>query len=165
MTRLKKEFEADGFFGIGVLRSEDSTNIGTLWRSAYILGASFLFTINRQYKKQSSDVFRVWSKIPLFHYDTFDDFTANLPYSTRIVGAEMVEGAAALSTFEHPGRAVYLLGSERTGLPPAILKACHATICLPGHFSLNVAVTGSIILYDRVSKIKTRLPESGPFKG
>ena len=162
MVRLRQKHHHEGFFGIGLLNSEDALNIGTLWRSAYILGASFIFTIDRRYKKQSSDVVKAWSKIPLYHYDTFEDLKANLPFSTVIVGVEMSEGAVPLSKYEHPLQAAYLLGGERTGLPPAIRRQCHSTVVLPGNFSLNVAVTGSLVLYDRISKMPSPLPERQP---
>ena len=74
MTRLKQQYEADGFFGIGILNSESEENIGTLWRSAHILGAAFIFTIDKRYKKQSTDVTRSWTKIPLYHYENFEEF-------------------------------------------------------------------------------------------
>lgn len=47
-TQITQE---NGFFGIGILNNVDELNIGTLWRSAYILGASFIFTVDRKYKK------------------------------------------------------------------------------------------------------------------
>lgn len=33
-----------GYFGIGVYHSKNADNIGTLWRSAAIFGADFIFT-------------------------------------------------------------------------------------------------------------------------
>jgi tRNA G18 (ribose-2'-O)-methylase SpoU len=62
-------------------------------------------------------------------------------------------------SFRHPDRAVYLLGNEQIGLSKRVLSQCHSLISLPGHFSLNVAVAGSIVMYDRVSKGGQRLPE------
>ncbi|MDF1754605.1 MAG: RNA methyltransferase [Verrucomicrobiales bacterium] len=158
MARLKQEYEADGFFGIGVFHSSDEENIGTLWRSAYILGASFIFTIDRKYRKQSSDVTKAWSRIPLYHYDDFDEFKSSIPYAASIVAVEMTDTAEPLETFEHPPRAVYLLGNEASGLPPAVLEECHKTIVLPGAYSLNVAVAGSLVIYDRGTKIRSTLP-------
>jgi tRNA G18 (ribose-2'-O)-methylase SpoU len=38
--QLKQQYEAQGFYGIGVHFAEHETNIGTLWRSAYVLGAA-----------------------------------------------------------------------------------------------------------------------------
>ena len=158
MTRLKQQYETDGFFGIGILNSESEENVGTLWRSAYILGASFIFTIAKRYKKQSTDVTRSWTKIPLYNYESFDEFYRTLPYDTQLIGVEMGESSVAIDEFEHPTRGVYLLGCESIGLPTTVVKVCHSLISLPGHFSLNVATAGSIVIYDRISKIKTRLP-------
>lgn len=159
MARLKQQYESEGFFGIGVLHSQEEFNIGTLWRSAYIMGASFIFTIDKKYRKQASDVTRAWTKIPLYSYSTFTEFKANLPISTQLVGVELCENSTELSDFSHPARAVYLLGNESSGLPEDILSECVSTVALPGNFSLNVAVAGSIVLYDRVSKIGSRLPQ------
>jgi tRNA G18 (ribose-2'-O)-methylase SpoU len=158
MTRLKQKYESKGFFGIGILYNANPLNVGTLWRSAYILGASFIFTVDRKYQQQPSDTAKAWSQIPLFHYNTFEDLKANLPYSTQLIGVELVEESVPLAAFEHPKRAVYLLGNEKIGLPESVLKACHSVVRLPGNFSLNVAVTGSILMYDRASKLNPDLP-------
>jgi len=47
-----------GFFGIGIQNIKTESNIGTLWRSANILGADFIYTIGKRYKKQSSDTMK-----------------------------------------------------------------------------------------------------------
>jgi len=159
MARLKQEYEAEGFFGIGVLHSGDEQNIGTLWRSAFILGASFIFTIDKKYTKQSSDVTKAWSKIPLYHYPDFDNFRLSIPYAASIIAVEMTDTAVLLQEFSHTPRAVYLLGNEADGLPSSVIEQCHHTISLPGDYSLNVAVAGSIVIYDRVNKIRTPLPQ------
>ncbi|MDF1813860.1 MAG: RNA methyltransferase [Verrucomicrobiales bacterium] len=158
MARLKQQYDSDGYFGIGIFHSAEEQNIGTLWRSAYILGASFIFTIGRKYRKQSSDVTKAWSRIPLYYYEDFDEFKKSIPYSSAIVAVEMTDTAVPLESFEHPKRAVYLLGNEADGLPPTVVSQCHKTVVIPGDYSLNVAVAGSIIIYDRGTKVKTSLP-------
>ena len=40
----------------------------------------------------------------------------------------------------------------------SVLEKCHFTVKLPGNSSLNVAVTGSIVLHDRVAKNPIELP-------
>lgn len=144
--------EGNGFFGIGIMNSTEELNIGTLWRSAYILGASFIFTVNRKYKQQGSDVSKAWSKIPLYHYNDFAEFKKNLPYSTRIVAVEMGDEATLVQEYSHPDRVAYLLGGEVNGLSKTTLDQCHSFIKLPGQHSLNVAVAGSLIMYDRMTK-------------
>tara|TARA_R110002167_G_scaffold10958_14_gene49089 strand:- start:1323 stop:1811 length:489 start_codon:yes stop_codon:yes gene_type:complete len=159
VSRLKQSYAAEGFFGIGILHPEIEENIGTLWRSAYIMGASFIFTIGmKKFKKQSSDVTHSWNKIPLYIHKDFDDFYQSMPYSTQLIGVEMCEHSIPLSNFEHPLRSVYLLGSESCGLPENVITKCHSIVSLPGSFSLNVATAGSIIVYDRISKVPTSLP-------
>ena len=64
----------------------------------------------------------------------------------------MTEAAMPLDEFKHPDRAIYLLGNEISGLPSQILKQCQSLIKLPGEYSLNVAVAGSIVMYDRHNK-------------
>jgi len=140
-----------GYFGIGIEKTKNAVNIGTLWRSANILGASFVFTIGKRYKKQCSDTLVSWRHIPLYHYETIDDLV--IPYSCLLIGVELIENAKPLATFKHPQRAIYLLGSEDSGLSSNALKQCHDIIVLPGKYSLNVSVAGSIVMYDRISKV------------
>tara|TARA_Y100000385_G_C13073300_1_gene630124 strand:+ start:1460 stop:1939 length:480 start_codon:yes stop_codon:yes gene_type:complete len=147
-----------GYHAIGVFRGKTQHNIGTLWRSAYILGASYIFTVDGKYKKQSSDVLRTWSRIPLFTYKTFEDLLENIPFDCRLIGVEIDNRAEMLHEFEHPKRAIYLLGAEDSGLPEFVKEKCHFLIKLPGNSSLNVGVTGSIVLHDRVSKVPCDLP-------
>lgn len=153
---MKKKWDAntENYFGIGILKPKTHENIGTLWRTAYVFGASFIFIIDSKYKKQSSDVFKVWSKIPLFQFRTIEAFLETVPYSCKIVGIEMDEKAAPIRDYKHPQRAIYLLGSEDNGLPQALINKCQDLIYLPGERSLNVAVAGSVVLYDRVNKME-----------
>lgn len=148
----------EGFFAIGVYKHKTEHNIGTLWRSAFVLGASYIFTVGKKYKKQTSDVVKTWSRIPLFYYPDMEDLLNNIPYDCRLVGIEIDDSAIPLHEFEHPKRAIYLLGSEDFGLPQEIRDKCHFLVKLPGNSSLNVGVTGGIVLHDRVCKIATTLP-------
>ena len=70
----------------------------------------------------------------------------------------MDENATMLHEFNHPKRAIYLMGSENEGLPQEVRDKCHFLIKLPGNSSLNVGVTGSIVLHDRATKVPTILP-------
>lgn len=161
MARVNDIYEKNNFFGIGALHNNKEINIGTLWRSAYILGASFIFTVDKKYKKQGSDVVNAWSKIPLYHYRSIADLKSNLPYSARLIGVEMINESIPLAQYKHPETAVYLLGNEQIGLSKDVMKECHEIVSLPGEFSLNVAVTGSIVMYDRMTKLETLVPKKG----
>ena len=159
MARITRQPPNNGFYGIGIVNHSNSLNIGSLWRSAYILGAAFIFTTGRKYRHQGSDVTSAWARIPLYHYPTLSDLKANLPHATPLIGVEMSADATPLTVFQHPDRAIYLLGNEQAGLSASQLSTCHKVVSLPGNFSLNVAVAGSIVMYDRAAKLPSRLPE------
>ncbi len=138
-----------GFFEIGIYHPKTEVNIGTLWRSAYILGASGIFTIGRRYREQASDTLKTIRHIPLRHFLEFEEFFEALPYGARLIGIE--ECGKGLHTWHHPEQAVYLLGAEDSGLPNSVLKKCQSIICIEHmrDFCYNVATAGSIVMYDR----------------
>ncbi|MDB2462717.1 RNA methyltransferase [Algibacter sp.] len=137
------------FFGIGIQNGKTPENLGVLWRSAQNLGASFIFTIGNRYAKQASDTHDAVKAMPYFHYETFDDFFNNLPKGARLVGVELTDTAEALETFHHPRRCVYLLGAEDNGLSKQAIEKSHFLVKFTSELSLNVAVAGSIVIYDR----------------
>ena len=143
---------ARGYFEIGIFHGKTPANVGTLWRSAYQMGASGIFTIGRRYPKQASDTVQAYRHIPLREYATFEDFIAAQPYDCPLVGVEM--GGKTLTRFTHPERAIYLLGAEDHGLPHEVMARCHRSVSLPSVRvnSYNVAVAGSLVMYDRMTK-------------
>ena len=144
------------FFGIGIQNGKTPENLGVLWRSAQNMGASFIFTIGNRYAKQASDTHNAVKAMPYYHYSSFQDFFDHLPKGTRIVGVEMDDKAVSLETFNHPRRCVYLLGAEDHGLTKEAIEKSHFLVKFKSTMSLNVAVAGSIILYDR-SRDKSRV--------
>lgn len=154
--RQKWERTEERFFGIGIYQPKTEHNIGTLWRSALILGAKFIFIVDGKYNGQTSDTLKTWSKIPFYRYDDFEHMYRSLPYSTQLVGVELSENSTPITTFEHPHRAAYLLGAENNGMPEKVISRCHHVIRLPGEISLNVAVCGSIVMYDRLAKTELK---------
>ena len=148
--------ETRGYFGIGVLNLQNGTNYGTLFRSAYAFGADFMFLIGERFEKQASDTTRTERHIPLYQYADFRDFKEHLPFDCRLVSVEVEESAYGIKDFCHPERAAYLLGPENGSIPAELLEESYAIIQIPTKRCLNVAVAGSIILYDRVMKRGTQ---------
>ncbi|MFP4164827.1 MAG: RNA methyltransferase [Chitinispirillaceae bacterium] len=142
----------NGYYGIGIECCKTWSNYGVLWRTAHILGASFVFLIGKKFKKTFTDPQSSWRSMPVYSYDSFDEFYKNLPYSCVLVGVEMCDEAQKLEQFNHPERACYLLGAEDHGLSRKARDHCHRKIRLRGERSMNVAVAGSIVMYDRVVK-------------
>ena len=126
--------------------------MGTLWRSAFQLGAAGIFTIGKRYPRQASDTVKAFKHVPMREFETFDQFLSAMPYSCPLVGVEM--GGRDLTGFVHPERAIYLLGAEDHGLPPDVLRRCHHVVSLPSvrTQSFNVSVAGSLVMFDRMGK-------------
>ena len=137
------------FFGIGIQNGKTPENLGVLWRTAQNLGAHFIFTIGKRYAHQASDTHNSVKSMPYYHYKDFDDFFNHLPKGVRIVSVEKTEKAENLEDFQHLRRCVYLLGAEDNGLTREAIDKSHFLVQFPSTFSLNVAVAGSIVLYDR----------------
>lgn len=142
-----------GYFGIGVYHPKTEENIGTLWRHARLYGADFIFTIGRRYRKQASDTSNTPLHIPLYNYVDYQDFYDHLPNGCQVVCVEQTESSVELPAAEHPERAVYLLGAEDHGLPEDIMND-KQVIEIPSiePQSMNVAVSGTLVMYDRFIK-------------
>lgn len=141
-----------GYCGIGIFNTKTPVNLGTLWRSAYCLGADFIFTIGDRYKQQCSDTTRSHKHIPYFRYKDSDDFLDHLPYDCFLVGIEIHEKSKPLLNFVHPQRAIYILGPEDGSLSNNIIEKCQHLIQFPSRFCLNVACAGTIVMHDRLEK-------------
>jgi tRNA(Leu) C34 or U34 (ribose-2'-O)-methylase TrmL len=109
----------EGYFGVGIVGAKTGFNVGSLWRAAFQLGAQFIFTVGGRYEKtEAMDRISADARLPMYEYSNWADFAAHSPEGAVWIGVEM--GGEPLETFEHPPRAVYLLGSEDTGLPASV---------------------------------------------
>lgn len=145
-----------GFFGVGVVKPKHEANVGTLWRSAWQLGAGFIFTVGTRFKYEASDTTQTHKQIPLFKHEDWESFARASPHGAVWVAVEMGSGSVPLQDFVHPPRAVYVLGSEDNGLNRPIVEACQCHVSLPKWVgrssSYNVATAGALVMYDRLVK-------------
>ena len=102
--------------------------------------------------RQSSDTLKSYNKLPLTRYVGFEEFYESLPYGAKLVGIELSNFSESLLTYNHPDKAVYILGAEDSGLPKYIQDRCHDLIQIPSLHCLNVAGAGTIVMYDRTLK-------------
>jgi tRNA(Leu) C34 or U34 (ribose-2'-O)-methylase TrmL len=58
--------------------------------------------------------------------------------------------AAGWSAFAHPVQAAYVLVPERGALSKEVIARCHYLVRIPTAFSLNLATTAAIVMYDRL---------------
>ena len=133
-----------GNFTIGIVGCKAQSNLGTLWRGAYQMGADGVFVIGGRFqskKKRNDEMLRVKqnrghamsgdTSVPLREYADWNEFSESLRQgpACSLVAVEM--GGIALQEFSHPPNAIYLLGSEDTGIPESVLRACDFHVALP----------------------------------
>jgi TrmH family RNA methyltransferase len=128
---------------LALWRVADPGNVGTLVRSADAFGAGVALsegcadpTGAKALRASMGAVFRV----PLAAFEE--------PSGRRV--ALVAHGGSPLPDLELDGDTVLVLGAERDGLPDEVLATCeaHATIPLAGGESLNVAMAGTVALYE-----------------
>jgi len=130
---------------LALWRVADPGNVGTLLRSAAAFGAGVALspgcadvTGPKALRASMGAVFSVPAS-------SFDE-----PPGTRV--ALVPRGGLPLPELEMEGDVVFVLGAEREGLPPEVLASCDVQASIPqsgGAESLNVAMAGTIALYDR----------------
>jgi tRNA G18 (ribose-2'-O)-methylase SpoU len=147
------EKKARGYFGVGAERISKPLNLGNLIRSAHAFGASFVFTIGAHPRAFdfSSDTSKSHSHLPYYHWPTAGEM--RLPADCRLVGVELLEDSEDLPSFRHPIKAAYVLGPELGALSPELIAQCDHLIRIPTQFSINVAMAGAIVMYDRVRSL------------
>ena len=145
-----------GYFAIGIERASKPGNIGNLIRTAHGFGAAFVFAVRPNFRgdpgpeiaRAHSDTAKSADAMPFFELASIDEMP--LPKGCRLIGVEITDEAIDLPSFRHPLRAAYILGAERFGLSEETLARCHHVVRIPTKFSLNVATTGAIVMYDRL---------------
>lgn len=139
-----------GYFAIGAERISKSLNLGNLMRSAHGFGAAFTFTIGATYQalEAYADTSKGREHVPHYNWAKLDDLV--LPDHCVLVGIELTDDAVELPSFRHPSRAAYVLGPEQGSLSPALLARCRHVVRIPTRFSINVAMAGAIVMYDRM---------------
>ena len=140
-----------GYFGIGVEGVSKPMNVGALMRTAHAFGASFVFTLGAAYERDEarlSDTSDAAASVPFFEFAGIADFA--LPRDCALVGVELMDDAIELPSFTHPRVAAYVLGPERGALSPALLARCAHVVKIPTRFSINLALAGALVMYDRL---------------
>jgi tRNA G18 (ribose-2'-O)-methylase SpoU len=140
-----------GYFGIGVEGISKPMNLGSLLRSAHAFGASFAFTIGAAFDAKAAAQSDTSAAVASMPFHAYDDLAGlQLPHGCRLVGVEFRDDAANLPSFTHPGQAAYVLGAERASLSPELVERCDFLVKIPTKFCVNLAIAGSMVMYDRM---------------
>ena len=128
-------------------------NVGTIARCATAFGAREVVLIgSKQYNAFGSH--GADAHVAFSHYDTLvaaRDGLRNEKGVTKILGVEIVAGAAPIETHPFDGPTAFLCGNEGDGLTDAQKAICDGFVYVrqhgPGTASLNVAVAASLAMH------------------
>ncbi len=135
---------------LALWRVSDPGNVGTLLRSADAFGAGVMLSEGcadpfgpKALRAAMGSTFRV-SLLPF----------GIPPGSVALVA----DGGEPLEGVDLERHTTFVLGAERDGLPDDVLERCDvkATIPVTGVESLNVAMAGTIVLYERSRQSRRR---------
>lgn len=144
---------------ICIYGSKFQCNVGTIMRSAYLYDYDVIYTIGERYKRMATDTVNAGKHIPITRLQDFDQLYAVAKYTeASVVMVELSKRSKRLHNYTHPNNVIYVLGAEDTGIPESIIDK-HVEhgfdvleIPTPQKYSMNVAVAGSIVMYDRYCK-------------
>jgi tRNA G18 (ribose-2'-O)-methylase SpoU len=148
-----------GYCALGVEGVSKPRNAGAVIRTAHAFGAAFAFTVGDILTRQEihhADTSKAIEQIPLYMFPSVQELA--LPEGCQLVGIELTDDAVVLPSFRHPRSAAYVLGAERIGLTEEMLDLCDHVIKIPTKFSLNLAVAGALVMYDRVQSMDRFAP-------
>ncbi len=144
-----------GYFAVGVEGVSKPRNVGAMLRTAHAFGAAFAFVIAPAAdldEIESTDPSDAIGQVPFYLFPNVASLM--LPSGCTLVAVEMTEDAIDLPSFRHPRQAAYVLGSERYGLSDALLARAELTVKIPTRFSLNLSLTGGLVMYDRMISLE-----------
>ncbi len=142
-------------------------NLGNLIRTANAFRCGEIMLVG-------GDTFDAAGSGGIHHFERmrhFPDADAFFAYARAAgytpIAVEIDERAVFLHRFTYPPKPLFLLGSELSGLSPALADRCAMRLMVPQYGlmpCLNVIVTCSIVLYDHVARVYPDLTPA-PVKG
>ncbi len=130
-------------------------NVGSLVRTAHAAAAAEVLLVgekewNVPAAKNSQDFTEIRF---LEDEEDFLRYIRHQGYS--LVAVELDERSVSLFEASYPENPCFLVGAERNGIPPGLLDAAELIVQIPQWGlvpCLNLAVAGSIVLYDYLGK-------------
>ena len=104
------------YFGIGMVGETRDAHHGTLLRSSYQYGTSFIARWSGKHTKHTmrdTDTTKAWCYIPVFSYPSVEKLTKCAPYSCPWVACVDAPGGTPLKDFKHPSLLYLFPGDDK----------------------------------------------------
>lgn len=138
-----------GFAVVALDNPKSEVNVGGALRACHVYGVPLMVIRGQRFKRCASDTTKAYRHIPV---QEVEDLHASIPFDCVPIAVEITEGATLLPRYHHPERAFYVFGAEDATLGDRVLSWCRDKIMVPTRWSMNLAATVNVVLYDRMAK-------------
>jgi tRNA G18 (ribose-2'-O)-methylase SpoU len=144
---------------VGAWNISKEHNVGSLVRTAHAVAAEEVLLVGeREWNVEAARTAELYTTVT--HLDGIDALREHLARGRwNLVAVELHPTAVSLFEAEYPTRPCFLLGAELGGVPAVLLEEAELVVQIPQWGlipSLNLAVAGSIVLYDYLGKLHRR---------
>jgi tRNA G18 (ribose-2'-O)-methylase SpoU len=159
-ARRKAEYRA-GLrpFAIAAWEISKEHNVGSLVRTAHAAAAEEVLLVGeRDWNVEAARTAELYTRVvQLMGMDEFQAHIQRRGWS--LVAVELHARAISLFDASYPERPCFLLGAELGGVPEPLIEGSSLVVQIPQWGlvpSLNLAIAGSIVVYDYLAKLHVR---------
>jgi tRNA G18 (ribose-2'-O)-methylase SpoU len=143
-------------FAIAAWEISKEHNVGTLVRTAHAAAATeVILAGEREWNVPAARTADLYTEIVQLDADVAA-FRAHLVHrGWNLVAVELAEGSVNIFDAVYPERPCFLLGAELGGVPPELMEHAELVVQIPQWGlvpCLNLAVAGSLVVYDYLAK-------------
>jgi len=143
-------------FAIAAWETSKEHNVGTLVRTAHAAAASEVILLGeREWNVPAARTADLYTEIVQLDADV-EAFRAHLEErSWNLVAVELADESVSIFDAVYPERPCFLLGAELGGVPPELMADAELIVQIPQWGlvpCLNLAVAGSLVVYDHLAK-------------
>lgn len=143
-------------FAIAAWEISKEHNVGTLVRTAHAAAATeVILTGEREWNTPAARTADLFTEIVHLEADV-DAFRAHLESRQwNLVAVELADDSVSIFDAVYPERPCFLLGAELGGVPPELMADAELIVQIPQWGlvpCLNLAVAGSLVVYDYLAK-------------
>lgn len=143
-------------FAVGVYNISKEFNVGSLLRTAHCAKTKEFFLIGeKSFNTYASVSSGKWTDI--VYFEKLDNFLSHLKKTDyNLVLVDQSKDSKSMFEFEYPNNPLFLLGSEKGGLPEIIKHGDYPILEIPQYglvHSLNLSCSGSIVIYHYLYKM------------
>jgi len=154
-------------FGIALYSVADPGNLGTIIRTCDAVGCRHLFLLDQTTDPFDPSSIRA-SMGALFSVNivkaSISEFVGWAKKNAIPVIGTSDKASHDYLDFDYPNRMIFLMGSEREGIPENILELCSSVVRIPmvgRSDSLNLSIASSILLYEYFNRMRVKPAHTG----